>query len=228
MKKGIIFYTDNKVNLRLAKEVQKRLKNVGLPIVSTSLKPMNFGKNIHVKRERGVLTMFIQILTALENSDADIIYFCEHDVLYNPSHFEFTPTKKDTFYYNTNVWKLDQKSGKALHYKTKQVSGICVFRETALEHYRKRVKLVEENGYSMRMGYEPGTHHRKERVDNLVSEEWISPFPNVDVRHYTNLSPTRWKKEQFRNQKFTEGWTEGDASTIPGWDIKDFSSFLGR
>jgi len=213
--KGIIFYTDNQLNLKIAHQVQKQLKSIGLPIVSASLKPMDFGKNIHLPLERGYLSMFKQILAALESSTAEIVFFCEHDVLYHPSHFEFTPPKKDVFYYNENVWKLNAETGQALHYDCKQVSGICVYRETAIKHYRKRVDMVEKNGFSMKMGFEPGTHNRPERVDDLTSEVWKSEFPNIDIRHDNNLSPTRWKKEEFRNQKFTEGWIESDE--IPGW-----------
>ena len=69
--------------------------------------------------------MFKQILVALEASESDIVYFCEADVLYHPSHFDFTPSKKDVFYYNENVWKLDAKTGHALHYECRQVSGIA-------------------------------------------------------------------------------------------------------
>ena len=58
--------------------------------------------------------MFKQILSALEAQDTDIVYFCEHDVLYDPSHFEFTPPKKDVWYYNVNVWKLDANTGHAM------------------------------------------------------------------------------------------------------------------
>lgn len=225
--KGIIYYTDNQLNLKVARAVQERLKSMGLHITSASLKPMEFGNNIYVPRERGVLTMFIQILTALQNATEDIVYFCEHDVLYHPSHFEFTPSDKDKFYYNENVWKLDQQTGKAVHYRSKQVSGIAVFRKTAIEHYTKRIDMVKKDGFSMKMGYEPGTHHRPERVDDLTSAGWMSPLPNVDVRHAGNLSPTRWKKEEFRNQKYTAGWTEGDADSIPGWRREDFG-FLNK
>ena len=225
--KGIIFYTDNKVNHRLSHAVQDRLREIELPITSCSLKPMAFGNNIVLKEKRGVLTMFKQILTALENAKEDVVFFCEHDVIYHPSHFLFTPERHDVFYYNTNVWKVDQKTGKALHYDTKQVSGICVWRTTAIAHYRKRIAMVEKDGYTMRMGYEPGTHRRPERVDDLTSQTWVSEFPNVDVRHGENLSPTRWKKEEFRNQKYTEGWTEGDIGTIPGWEAYNFSRIIG-
>lgn len=219
-KKGIIFYTDNQLKVKIAHEVKKQLKKISerknIQIVSSSLKPMDFGKNIYLPLKRGTLTMFKQILAALENSTADIVYFCEHDTLYHPSHFDFTPPQKGVFYYNENVWKLDSKTGHALHYDCKQVSGIAVFRETAIEHYKKRVGLVEKNGFSMKMGYEPGTHNRPERVDDFKSEGWKSEFPNIDIRHDNNLSPTRWKKEDFRNQKFTQGWIESETE-IPGW-----------
>lgn len=225
--KGIIYYTDNQLNIKLAKAVQSQLTAMNLPIVSASLKPMpHFGKNIHIKLKRSVLAMFTQILTALENSDADIVFFCEHDVMYHPSHFEFTPPTKDKFYYNENVWKLDQSTGKTLHYRAKQVSGIAVYRELAVEHYRKRVQMVKDIGYSSKMGYEPGTHSRPERVDDLTSESWFSEYPNVDVRHNNNLSHTRWTKEEFRNQKYTEGWTEGNYKDIPGWPYSFFESFI--
>jgi len=214
--KGIIFYTDNQLKLKIAVCVQRQLAKIGLPIVSASLKPMGFGKNIHVPLQRSALTMFKQILVALENSDTDIVYFCEADVLYHPSHFEFTPPKRDVWYYNENVWKIDAVTGHALHYDMKQVSGIAVYRECAVEHYRKRVAMVEKNGFTSGMGYEPGTHHRPERVDDSTAEGWMSPFPNVDIRHDGNFSPTRWKKEQFRNQKYTKGWIESDDE-IPGW-----------
>lgn len=162
--------------------------------------------------------MFKQILAALEHSKAEIIIFCEHDVLYHPTHFDFTPPDKDRFYYNVNVWKLDLKTGRALRTANcKQVSGICVDRKLALKHYRRRIELVEKNGFSMNMGFEPGTHHRAAKVDDLTSGSWRSQFPNIDIRHSDNLSPTKWKKEQYRNQKFTQGWTESDIDHIPGW-----------
>lgn len=233
-KKGIIYYTDNQLKVKIAKNVQKQIKLSGLDIVSASLKSMKFGKNFVVKGERGYLTMFKQILKALEESDKEIIYFCEHDVLYHPTHFDFIPEKKDVWYYNVNVIKVDSLTGKTV--KTddcKQVSGICVYRETALKHYRKRINLLTQkkweseesfNSYVRKMGFEPGTHNRYERVDDAKSESFKSEYPNIDIRHNNNLTSSRWRKEQFRNEKYTKGWEEGTVKDIPGWDksIHDF------
>jgi len=229
--KGIIFYTDNQLKIKIASTVQRNLRKISktgdIPIVSASLKPMGFGSNVFLPLQRGYLTMFKQMLAALEASKPDVIFFCEHDVLYHPSHFDFTPASKDKFYYNENVWKLNAETGHAVHYDCQQVSGIAVYRETAIKHYRKRVAIVERmmkklpkeedfNRFIRQMGFEPGTHNRKERVDDLKSGSWKSEYPNVDIRHGANLSSTRWKKEQFRNQKFTKGWVESDDE-IPGW-----------
>ena len=213
--KGIIYYTDNRLDDKIMNACQEQLEEMGLPIVSASLKPINFGQNIVVPLERGYLTMFKQILLALEVIEADVIYFCEHDVLYHVSHFDFIPSERDKFYYNTNVWKVDYESGRALHYDCQQTSGLCAYRPLLLEHYRRRVDLVEKNGFSRNMGFEPGTHNRPQRVDDYKAESWMSKYPNIDIRHNTNLTPSRWRREQFRNQRYTKGWTESD--TVEGW-----------
>lgn len=222
--KGIIFYTDNTLSVKLAKAVQKQIEKSKLPIVSASLKPMDFGKNVHVPGERGYLQMAKQILAALEASTADVIYFTEHDVLYHPSHFRFIPSKKDVYYYNTNVWRIRKEDGFALWTDDlQQLSGLVAYREILLKHYRERVKRLEQNNessYVRAMGFEPGTHGRPERVDDLKAENYQAEFPNLDIRHETNLTPSRWKKEQFRNPRYIKGWKEAKVWEVSGWSIE--------
>jgi hypothetical protein len=212
-RKGIIYYTDNRLNIKLAKQVRDQIKKANLPIVSASLKPLDFGKNIHIQEKRGYLTMFKQILAALEASDSEIIYFCEHDVLYHPSHFEFTPPKKDVYYYNVNVWKTDGKKAIKVD-DCKQTSGLVAYRDLLIRHYRERIKRVEESGFTRKMGFEPGTHNRAERVDDLKAESYTSEQPNLDIRHDNNLTQTRWSPDEFRDQRYTKGWTEGPIPEV--------------
>lgn len=158
--KGIIYYTDNQLGPKIANEVQAQLISIGrnknIPIVSSSLKKMNFGdKNIHFPSlKRGYLSMFKQILAALENSFSDIIFFCEHDVIYHPSHFDFVPPEKDKFYYNQNVWRLRMADGFCVHWDCNQVSGLVAYRELLLNHYKNKVKEIEEKGFDGH--FEPG------------------------------------------------------------------------
>ena len=217
---GILYYTDNRLDEYIMAKCQHQIKkSVGNNrLVSVSLQPIVFGDNITIPFDRGPLTMFRQILIGLEELDTDIIFFTEHDVLYHPSHFDFVPPEKDKFYYNTNVWKVWEEDGHAVRTDfCQQTSGLCAYRELLVKHYKKRVELVEQNGYSAEMGYEPGTHGRNGRVDDYESESWESEFPNIDIRHLDNLTTSRRDKEQYRNKKFTEGWLEADE--VPGWGV---------
>jgi glycosyltransferase involved in cell wall biosynthesis len=217
--KGVLYYTDNMLDEKIMLACQNQLHKAvnGCKIVSVSLQPINFGENIVLPLERGYLTMFKQILAGLEILDTDIVFFAEHDVLYHSSHFCFLPTDPNIYYYNENVWKLRLSDGHALHHDCQQTSGLCAYRNLLIEHYRKRVAIVEQNGYSSKIGFEPGTHSRPERIDDYGAESWWSDYPNVDIRHDKNLTPSRWSKDQFRNQKYTEGWSEGDS--VPGWGL---------
>ncbi len=218
--KGVVYYTDNRIDEKIMAACQKQITK-GIKekhVISVSLEPIEFGKNIHIPLKRGYLTMFKQILAGLEASTADVIFFCEHDVLYHRSHFDFIPPKKDAFYYNLNVWKVRIEDGHALRVDDcKQTSGLCAWRELLLEHYRKRVEVVEKDGYTRYMGFEPGTRSPLEGMDGHKAESWMSECPNIDIRHEHNLTPNRWCKEEFRNQKYTIGWTEADEA--PGWGV---------
>jgi len=222
--KGVIYYTDNRLEDKFMRTVQDQIKTAigerGYRIVSVSLKPTPFGDNFAIPMERGYLAMFKQILKGLEELKTDVVFFCEHDVLYHPSHFDFIPQRKDTFYYNVNVWKVRAEDGHALWVDNcRQVSGICVYRETAITHYKERIAMVEKAGkFERNMGFEPGTSDRVNWEHKFRAENWKSRYPNIDVRHDKNLTANRWSKDLFRDQRNTRGWKEATIKDIPGWD----------
>ena len=213
LSKGVIFYTDNQLPLKLARQVQYRIRSIAselkMPIVSCSLKPMDkMGKNICLPLERGKLTMFKQILAALEASTSDIIFFAEHDVLYPMEHFMFTPEKKDKFYYDQNWWKV-WPDGLAAHWDANQVSGLCAYREHLLAYYRERVKEVAVIGNVH--GYEPGGR------DASTYEVWKSPVAMVDIRHGGNLSKSHRSVDEFRDKSTSAGFEESTIDNIINW-----------
>lgn len=209
--RGIIYYTDNKLNVKLAKKVQNQIKKVGLPIVSASLKPMdNMGKNICIRGERGTLSYFRQIVAALEASTAETVYFCEHDVLYHPSHFDFTPPTKDKFYYDHNVWRVRQGDGFAVTWEANQVAQLVCDRELALDWYRKKLAEVEAGNFDR--SYEPGGR------DVSKYEVFRSEYPSIDIRHDGNLTKSKWSPDDFRDKSTCVNWQESTINDIPGWE----------
>lgn len=231
LSKGIVYYTDNRLDPEIDNVVRNQLlkisKDKGIKIVSVSLQPTDFGVNVTLPLERGVLTMTKQILAGLTAIDTDVVYLCEHDIIYHPTHFDFTPPKEDVYYYNENTWKVRSTDGQAVFFHTKQTSGCCADRKLLLEHYTKRVERIEKEGYSRKMGYEPGCHHLPDGIDNYNAKSWMSLVPNVDIRHEGNLTQSRFKPEQYRSRKSIIGWTLADD--IPGWGITKnrFKEFLG-
>ena len=216
--KGIIYYTDNRLKLKIAHAVQKQLlrisKEKGLPIVSASLKPMDkMGKNVVINEPRGYLTMFKQILAALEASASDIIFFCEHDNLYHPSHFDFTPPKKDTFYYDWNWWKI-REDGFAVHWDADQVSGLCAYRDVLIDFYKKRIETFDPDNFDRK--FEP--------LSGEKSESWQAEFPSIDIRHNHNLTYNKWGLEHFRKKETAVNFQESSVDKIPGWENYDFLS----
>lgn len=178
--------------------------------------------------ERGYLTMFRQQLAALEALDTDIAFMTEHDVLYAPAHFYFTPPRDDTFYYNQNTWRVNGTDGRALFYYCNQVSGLCASRALLVDHYRMVVAHVKAFGFDRAIGFEPGGNHRQQLLfGTRPVETWMSDEPNVDIKTEHCLTKGRWSQEQFRNKSTCQGWQEADA--VPGWGItRDrVDAFLG-
>lgn len=214
---GAVWYTDNRADERILRKSLDYLTAIpNLDLIRVGIKESEFVDQVLPNRERGYLTMFEQILAGLEALDTDIAFLCEHDVLYHPSHFELEPVE-GKYNYNINTWKVDVATGKAVTYITKQTSGLFADRKMLVEHYRKRIERVKAEGFTRRMGFEPGSHGRKERVDDIGSVAVNSLWPNIDLRHKKNLTSSRWSPEQFRDKRNCQGWKETTADNIAGW-----------
>jgi hypothetical protein len=206
--KGMIYYTDNQLEELIANKVRNQLQKISeekkIMITCSSLKKMSFGaRQIRFpSMKRGYLAMFKQILGALENTSDDIIFFTEHDVIYHPSHFDFVPPEKDVFYYNQNVWLVRTTDGHGLHYDVNQLSGLCVYRDAALIHFRERFEMAQAeydrlakeytnpdehlqmfNRFIRNMGFEPFTHNRVQWKNKFKQSTWKSELPNIDLKH---------------------------------------------
>jgi len=217
IRKCVIYYSDCRLDPTIMQAVQKKLlKSLnGNELISITLKPIDFGRNIVLPLQRSHLSMARQQLAGLEATTADVIFFAEHDCLYPKEHFYFTPPRKDIFWYDLNWWKVRTSDGQALHFKAKQVSGLCAYRDILIDYYRKRVAMIEIGEIGGRRHFEPGGHHRDayNKLTNLGFDTWFSEIPYVDIRHDTTVTRNIFDPSGYRGQ--VTDWTMADE--IPGW-----------
>jgi hypothetical protein len=175
--------------------------------------------------------MILQITKALEKSKTKHVFFCEHDVLYPLSHFDFTPKSDDIYYYNSNVWRWHYPHNYLISYERLiSLSGLCVNRKLALAQYKKRLNAIYEMGldkdtsreplWARRWGYEPGTKKtRRGGFSNDDFETWSSEYPIIDIRHGRTFSPPKVTLDSFKHAP--QKWQEATIRDIKGWDLKN-------
>src|SRR5574343_181190 len=89
---GIVQYTDNFGDQNFLAKCRKQLnqcaeKNNISDIICVSHRPvLDLGRNVVVDFERSVLSIFKQVLIGLKECQAEIVYLCEHDMIYHPTH----------------------------------------------------------------------------------------------------------------------------------------------
>lgn len=201
MVQAIIYYTDGLIEEPIKSMAWDSIVASGLPISKST--PQDVGGT------RGYATMVKQIIFCLEHSPGDIVFFCEHDCIYPKSHFEFVPTK-DVFYYNENVLRWDYPHNRYISYdRLISLSGLCVKRKFALDHFKKRLDYIVEKGYNdikgepdwaRKMGYEPGTKKIKRGgFSDDDFETWRSAEPIIDIRHKNTFSPPKVTLDSFKH-----------------------------
>ena len=200
----IVYYTDSRLEQSLARAVRSNLKKVAgpIPIISVSQKPLDFGTNICVGEKESIdqYSMYEQLLAGLDAAPkGSIVYLCEHDVFYHPSHFVKLPKSKKHAYFNKNRYYWT--SGGDRFYKAaglRALSQGVAYREMWIRHVRKRLADWKENGPS-RLAI---------RFFNFNSFR-----PNIDVRHYDNLtSDSRTDRLLRKQQKKGSG-----IKNLGGW-----------
>lgn len=217
--KGIVYYTCNTHNPEIDETCRRQLTKCGLPITCISLnKDLDFGeKKIRMDGEKSPLMLHKQVLRALEECGYEYVFLCESDVMYHPSHFNFTPKRRDVFYFNTNVWKVNWNEDKAFWTDDlQQLSGMCGSRELLLEFFKKRVEQIEREGFNRH--YEPSAKQNvfpSSRGGKYGQENYKSEIPLLCIRHDKNLTKTKGSPEEFRDPKYAKGWKE--ATFVDGW-----------
>lgn len=227
MTKGLVYYTNNRpdenIFLACQKQLNKCMEQWRFPIYSISQKPINFGINTVMELDNSLLSMYKQIYEGLKQCQTDAIFLIEHDLLYHPSHFDFTPPDlKDHFWYNRNEWHLSSVDGKTVYYLHNDTSQLCALREPLMAHIKRAIE-VNEVGFHSSYGISPPKGIPPEEARKKHYGVYMSAVPNIDIRHPKAFTRQRMTKDQFRSPNSRRGWTEGDS--IPGWSGKTLGRF---
>lgn len=105
----IIYYTANRVKPYFADKVREQLLKAadGLPIISVSQKPLDFGTNICVGTDvYSSMQVYRQILTGAKTAKTKYIAMAEDDTLYSREHFRTYLPKDDEFAYDFSRWSI--------------------------------------------------------------------------------------------------------------------------
>jgi len=229
--KSIIYYTDCRIRDPIKSKVREQILKSGLPVYTTSPKPIGFGMNTVVEGQWGAFAMLQQIFVALSQADSKYVFFCEHDVLYPPSHFDFTPPRDDIYYYNDHVWRWNYPLDRLITYdRLISLSSLCANRRLLLYQYIQRMQLVIGNGWykdtkrdpiwARRMGFEPGT--KKKSRGGYFDDDfdtWKSEEPIIDIRHGLTYSRQKVELREFKHAP--TNWRETTMDKIPYWNLKE-------
>jgi len=207
-KKQIVYYTDSRLEEKLDEAVRKQILKAsgGIPIISVSQKPLDFGNNICVGiKPRCYLSLYEQLLTGLEAADDNtVIYLCEHDVFYHPSHFNFIPPRVDKIYYNLNRYYWMRN----INYFMKSIGKRALSQGVAwksawMPHVREQVQVRKDGIASPCIG-------------QFLNFE--SKFPNVDIRHNGNFSNSNRFKNRDKDKLIRNTMGEqAETYIIEGW-----------
>jgi len=150
----IIYYTANREDERVERKVKETiLKNSGgLPIISVSQKPIDFGQNICVGEQPFCdATAFRQLLIGLQAANTKYAIAAESDCLYPPEYFIFRPPTDDNVYRYDNIWILYEWLGektKGKFWKKMLCEGAQICNREhwikSIEHALRRVSLWQE------------------------------------------------------------------------------------
>lgn len=165
----------------------------GLPIISVTQKPMDFGKNICVGDAIGVsgFNFFRQVQIACEEAKTRFVISAEADTLYPPDYFTFEPEKDDICYRNSNLYVVAHK--RPIFWKKEE--GATHAQIVGRKFYLKRLEelfkdapewSVEEKNFPRERGLGVDVFDEKQ-IDFWETDNPVVQIKTSDsMRHYTN------------------------------------------
>jgi len=224
----VIYYTANLLEDTHPKFVarikdQLRKASDGLPIISVSHEPLDFGKNICVGDiGRSHLNIYKQILIGCKEAETKYVAMAEDDILYSWEHFHCYRPKENIFGYNMSKWSIfTWTKPPTFSYRHRRVvNSLIAPRDmlvAAMEERFKRLEVLKAEGRKeeniIKFWGDPGRYEDYLGVTIRQTQEFNSSVPNIVYSHedaYGFIS--RGKRKALGNPR---------AYVIPDWGKAD-------
>lgn len=221
----IIYITENLLDKKIAKVCQENLikEAKDIPIVSVSQEPIKLGRNVCVgKIGRSWLSLYKQLMAGLEMIETENVVIAEHDCLYTYEHLSWTPPKKDTFYYNDNMWLVQwggnhpELNGMYSYWKDRKcLSQLICNKELLKSTIKARLDYLDIDKFLARniiFAGEPGLS--KLRMNRKIADRIARSGKSAYLHKYFDDYLNQEKYEVFRTK-------------IPNLDIRHGANFTG-
>lgn len=191
---SVVFYTANVIPEPFAHSMRKNLLFAinGLPLISVSKKPMDFGENIVVDLPRSHLNIYRQALIGAKKAQTKYIAMAEDDVLYTKEHFDYR-SSEGKFAYNLAAWNLFTWSHPPVfNHKSpvrRNLFSLVCERDLFIEAMEERfAKYPDDSKVDLSIWAEPAKYERQLGVTVRESEEFYSDPPLIVFIHETGLA----------------------------------------
>jgi hypothetical protein len=220
----ILYLTDSVLDPWLAERCRELLlkASCGLPIVSVSQKPLDFGENVCVgELGRSGLSMDKQTLTGLSRITTRFVAIAEHDCIYSPEHFKWTPPDEENFFYNDNVWLCQYRN--PLH---PQWDGMFSY----VRGRRVQSQLVCSTGLLLgatkeKIGILGDPSWVKRNGARAIGEPGTADFTRtMRLSKYKSLRPIQISLKRY----ITEHSARDFRTVVPNIDIRHGGNFTGQ
>ena len=195
----IIYITSNRENEYFESKIIETLKESinGLPVVSVSQKPMNFGKNICVgdigAKEENILK---QLIIGAKEADTKFVTIGESDFLYPKEFFEFVPPRDDTFYYPDHVYIFWVHHSRFFRKKLREMLSV-----TNRKYFIETLETILD-------GYDGG--HISKKIRDIVKQDTF--WTDIPLVTFKTRAGLHWKSPFSRHNSKKE---------LPHWGTAD-------
>lgn len=195
----VVYYTAHQEEPSFEERIRERLvwASAGVPIVSVSQQPLDFGRNVCVGEHQPCMwNLRRQMLIGVEHAETEHVVFCEADTLYPPEFFSREPVRDPSRFVRYSPGAIVYRHKRRAWPKYAFETGVLIRRDLARALLTENLPGPEWGP----MDIEPSYVFRKEWADVHVGEWPIVSFKTGRSLH----------KHSHSNKRHP-------ARTLPGW-----------